>query len=56
MKLSWNMIAVGDMKTGGSKGIDRRKCSKWMLRIGMNKRWKLLRGEDSGRKCVAWVP
>ena len=56
MKLRWNLISYGDMKTEGSIGIDRRKCLKWMMRKWMNKGWELLRGEDSGRKCVAWAP
>ena len=45
----------GDMKIVKLK-IDRKRYLKWTLTKGMNKGWELLRGEESGRKYVAWVP
>ena len=51
------MIADGDMKAVKQEGvgIDRTKSSEWNPKVGMNKGWELLRGEDSGRECVSWV-
>ena len=44
------MITEGDMETVKKKGvgIDGRKCSLLMLRMGMSKGWELSRGEENG--------